>query len=198
MIESTLEEIWKDVVGYEGLYQVSNLGRVRSLDHMRRCKNHEYMQKGRILKNGFDRGKAYFRICLSKNGIVEYFTIHRLVAQTFIPNPENKPQVNHKDGNKLNNNVNNLEWATVSENIQHAYNTGLSKVTTDTKRKISKTMENRNCVEIIQYDVYGNFLSRWKSAHEIQRILGLNNANIIQVCKGTRKTAGGYVWKYAN
>ncbi|MEI3530091.1 MAG: NUMOD4 domain-containing protein [Bacilli bacterium] len=193
-----MKEIWKDVVGYEGLYRVSNLGRVKSLDCIRRCGNGECIQKGIVLKNGFDRGNNYFRTRLSKNGKVSDFLVHRLVAQTFIPNPENKPQVNHKDGNKLNNCVDNLEWATGSENIQHAYDTGLAKVTIETKKKIAKTMEDRNCIEIFQYNTDGKFLAKWKSAHEIQRMLGLNNANIIQVCKGTRKTAGGFIWKYSS
>lgn len=194
-----MEEIWKDIVGYEGLYQVSNLGRVKSLDHFRNTGlNRGYLQKGKILKPSMDMYRNYLRVQLSKKGKVVSIRIHRLVAQAFIPNPKNKPQVNHIDGNKLNNCVDNLEWVTIRENIQHAYDTGLAMVSEETKKKISETSLNRNCIEIIQYDKNGKFITKWKSAHEIQRELGLNNANIIQVCKGTRKTAGGYIWRYAN
>lgn len=109
-------EIWKDIPNYEGLYQISSYGRVKS-----------FYKKERILKPSIQhfkyKSKNYKRekIELSKNNIRKSFKIHRLVAQTFIPNPDNKPQVNHIDGNPLNNNVNNLEWCTNQENIIHSY-----------------------------------------------------------------------------
>jgi predicted XRE-type DNA-binding protein len=105
------KEIWKDVIGYEGLYQVSNLGRVKSL------------RKNLIMKL-CSANHGYLNVGLNKN-LKKSFYIHRLVAQAFIPNPENKPQVNHKDGNRLNNKVENLEWNTNYENMRHGYDTGL-------------------------------------------------------------------------
>ena len=110
-------EIWRDIAGYEGIYQVSTHGRVKNIR----------WSANRILK--INHGKrGYDCVHLCKEGIRKLFTIHVLVARTFIPNPENKPEVNHKDANKLNNNVENLEWVTRSENLRHAVQMGLRKV----------------------------------------------------------------------
>jgi hypothetical protein len=112
IIKNKMEkEIWKDVKGYEGLYQVSNLGRIKSI-----------IRKGKILSN---KSHRYISVIFYKNKLRKNIRVHRLVAGAFIPNPENKPQVNHIDGNKKNNNVNNLEWNTQLENIRHAYRTGI-------------------------------------------------------------------------
>ena len=120
-----MEEIWKDIKDYEGRYAVSNLGRIKS-----------YPKKGHghnsiILKSKLTKDGYYETALLSKGkgkNQYKYIRTHRIVAQAFIPNPENKPEINHKDGNKLNNNVDNLEWVTSSENQLHAYRTGLQKV----------------------------------------------------------------------
>src|SRR5699024_6100473 len=112
-------EIWKDINGYEGIYQVSSLGRVRSLDRTLLNKNNiEYKVKGKIRKISCT-GKGYQKIQLSKEGNSKNFSIHRLVAQAFIPNPENLPIVNHIDGNKTNNHIGNLEWVSSNENMNH-------------------------------------------------------------------------------
>ena len=114
-----MEEIWKDIEGYEGLYKVSNLGRIYS----------SYGQNKETCKLPILRGSisshGYRIVGLTKNKHVKSFFIHRLVAKAFIPNPENKPDINHIDGNKENNNINNLEWCTKSENTKHAHVTGL-------------------------------------------------------------------------
>ena len=109
-------EIWRDVVGYEGLYEVSNKGRVKTL-----LGKEEYILKISPNKNG------YYKTSLSKAGKATTCLVHVLVAKAFIPNVTGKPTVNHKDGNRLNNNVENLEWATYSENLQHSYDIGLRK-----------------------------------------------------------------------
>lgn len=114
-------EIWKDIEGYEGFYQISNLGRTRSVDRIDSSGNR---RKGRIRKPHFTKfGYALVNLC--KEGKVKHFLVHRLVAIAFIPNSENKEQVNHIDGNKKNNRLDNLEWATRSENVLHALDTGL-------------------------------------------------------------------------
>lgn len=109
-------EIWKDVIGYEGLYQVSNLGRVKSLVFSRE----KYLSPGKNVIHTKYGDAVYLFVPLSKNGVRKNGGIHRLVAQAFIPNPENKREVNHKDGNPSNNRVENLEWCTHRENILHS------------------------------------------------------------------------------
>ena len=117
-----MDEIWKDIKGYEGIYQVSNIGRVRSLDRWTEG-NKCMFKRGRIIKP-FDN-KGYNNTSLSRGGVDTTFATHRLVADAFIPNPDNLPCVNHKDGHKRNNVVDNLEWVTYSENTRHAIGLGL-------------------------------------------------------------------------
>lgn len=122
-----VKEHWRNVKGYEGMYQVSNLGRVKSLDRLIIDCNCKRVFKGKILKATNHNGKQpYLYVSLSKNGHVNKIFVHRLVTEAFIVNLESKSQVNHKDGNPLNNNVKNLEWATNAENTQHAYDTKLN------------------------------------------------------------------------
>ena len=164
-------EIWKDIKGYEGLYQVSNLGRVKSLNG--------YHRKEIILKLR-NNLYGYLTIGLSKNNISKRYKVHRLVAETFIPNPNNYEQVNHKDGNKLNNCIDNLEWCNRSYNMKHAYDNNLLE-----------------CRPVNQYDLKGNLIKKWKGSKYAMVELGIWNANIVNCCKGKRKSAGGYIWKYA-
>jgi hypothetical protein len=112
-----MKEIWKDIKNYEELYQISNFGRIK------RLKNNRTM-KEKILKPYINNG--YYKLLLYKKGISKRYSVSRLVSMNFIPNPKNKPQVNHIDGNKLNNKVDNLEWCTISENQKHAFKLGLN------------------------------------------------------------------------
>lgn len=161
-----MQEIWKDIKGYEGLYQVSNLGRVKSL------------KKSKIITPKLIH--SYFSVILYNKKNYKNFRIHRLVAQAFISNPNNYPQVNHIDGNKLNNVLENLEWCTQSHNMKEAYRIGLEK-----PQKI----------KVNQYDLFGNFIKTWDSIKNIE--IFYNNRHISDCCKGKRKTACGYIWKYA-
>lgn len=120
-----MEDFWKDIEGFEGLYQISNLGRVKSLSRMKKSKHGTmYMIKEKFLIHRKDK-YGYFKLILSNNGKQFNKFSHRLVAESFIPNINNKPCVNHIDGNKQNNSVENLEWCTNKENTQHALKTGL-------------------------------------------------------------------------
>ena len=124
--EQQNKEKWKVIPGYEGLYEISSLGRIKSLPRLRSGKTHNsksefyFMTKEKILKPQVG-GTGYYKISLYKNGIHKNHNLHRLIAEAFIPNPDNLPQVNHKDGNKKNYSLDNLEWCTLSENMRHAY-----------------------------------------------------------------------------
>ena len=123
-----MEEIWKPVIGYEGLYEVSNLGRVRSVDRLVKYSNGQiHLHKGRILSPGLVHKLGYLQVALCNNGKIKHKMVYRLVAEAFLPNPDNLPQVNHKDENPFNNCVDNLEWCTIEYNIN--YGTRIQKVT---------------------------------------------------------------------
>lgn len=173
-----MTEIWLPIEGYENLYEVSNLGRVRRLESVVNCKNGVTRKvSGKILKPGAVRG--YLRVELSKNDIVRRFLLHRLVATAFIPNPNNLPQVNHRDENKQNNSVENLEWCSAKENIN--YGTGI-------KRSSEKRSKPVLCVELNQI---------FPSLNEAARQLRLNVGNLGSVLTGRYKTTGGYHFEYA-
>ncbi len=130
-----MEEIWKDCIGYEGLYQVSDLGRVKSMERQSIGKNNSIrILKEKILECNVDE-KGYKFLHLWNKSVKKRITVHRLVAQHFIENPNGLPQVNHKDGVKSNNVVYNLEWCTSSQNIKHAYDTGLKFQSRESKNK---------------------------------------------------------------
>lgn len=113
------EEIWRPIVGYEGLYEVSSYGRVRSLDRYVKCDYERYrLHKGKVLSPAKDR-YGYLSVVLSCNGKHKTITVHRIVAQAFIPNPDNLPEINHRDEDKINNRVDNLEWCTAKYNMNY-------------------------------------------------------------------------------
>ncbi len=172
-------EIWKPIRGYEG-YEVSNLGRIKSLNY-----NHTGCEK--ILKPVND-GKGYLKVFLFKNGKRKNFQIHRLVAQTFIPNPDNKPCVNHIDCNPSNNCINNLEWCTYKENTQYALELGRMKCIENGKKR-SKPLIAINLTT-------GEKLV-FNSQIEASRQLNLSDSNINKVLKGKLKRTGNYTFKYA-
>lgn len=180
-----MEEIWKDIEGYEGLYQVSNFGNVRSIPRKGTYKTVH------ILKPGKTR-KGYFQVILTKNSIGKPFRIHRLVAKAFIPNLNNLPQVNHKDGNKLNNCVDNLEWCTNEYNMKESWRLGLRD------NIYKKGKENSRSVIINQYNFQGEFVKKWYCVRDIERELNFDNRNICACARHKRKSAYGFIWRYEN
>lgn len=177
-------EIWKDVTNYEGLYMISSYGRLKSL---KRNTAHERIMKPRVGKDG------YYYCGLTKNGITKSKKIHRLVAMSFLYNVDNLPQVNHIDGCKTNNVLDNLEFCTASYNCKHAYKLGLNK-----QWMTGKT--GKDCPfskKIYQFDLDGKFLKEWDSISDVSRALGIPVAHLVRVCKGQRKTTRGFIWKYA-
>ena len=177
-------EIWKDIKGFEEFYQVSSYGQVKSLERFfpagRGYK--ERLKKERILKQG-KASSGYENVVLCKEEKKQTFTVHRLVAETFIPNPENKKEVNHIDGDKTNNRVENLEWNTRSENALHAYKINLQSAP---KKKVD------------QFDKNGNFINSYDSLTEASKEMKVPLKSISNNLRGRYKSAGGYVWKYAN
>lgn len=198
MLKIRDDEIFIDISGYEGLYQVSNLGRIKRLDKILTIndykKNRIYnrKEKGAIIKPFLDNN-GYLTVTLSKEGKCNSRKIHRLVAEMFISNPKKLPQVNHKDGNKYNNKVENLEWCSCKENILHAWKNGLTTVNKNAK-KIGKERNRKR--KIKQYDIKDNFIKEWESAAEAGRQLNILRQTISNACRGKQKTAGGYVWRY--
>jgi hypothetical protein len=176
-------EVWKDIDNYKGHYQVSNLNKVRSLDRL--CVNR--YRKGAILK--LDLYSDYARVTLTKNNIPKRFSVHRLMMIAFVPNPLNKPCINHIDGIPLNNGLSNLEWCTYSENAIHAYKTKLQipKRGADSVKSKVVCMIDINTNEV---------LNTYKSTVIAQDATGVYRTGIRNCCTGRVKTAGGYKWKY--
>ena len=169
-------EVWKDIVGFENRYMISNFGRVKSLKY-------RHHNKIEILKQENNRG--YKRICLfTKDGKKKHFSVHRLVAEAFIPKPNNYKEINHKDEDTTNNNVNNLEWC------NHTYNINYGTRTQKARLKRIKP--------IIQFDKENNFIKRFESITDAEKEIKGSRANIIACMKGKISTAYGYKWKYAD
>lgn len=189
-----MQEVWKDIPDYEGLYQVSNLGRIKSLEKKDKW---DRIYEEKILKPHKQhpkKGNQYVSIYLSKNGIKKRFFIHRLVMMCFSEQYDEKLQVNHKDGNKENNKLINLEWCTQSENIKHSYKVLGRKKPIGLKGVVGYA--NKTSKAVIQYDKFGNIVNKYGSANQASLITGIDYSTIKQVCRGVGKTAGGYIWKY--
>lgn len=175
-----MKEIWKEIDGYDGFYEISNLGR---------CKTHyalgsgKYTEEGRIIKP-VKCSNGYLEYQLRKDGKRKCHMAHRLVAQAFIPNPDNKEEVNHIDECITNNKVDNLEWVTPKENCNYG---------TRNKRSI----ENHKYNKIIQLTLEGEYIATHNDAKEASKVVGLTGSScIIRCCKGENKQSKGYKWMY--
>lgn len=175
------ENMWKDINGFEGLYQVSDTGEVKSLSRVKPNNRGTQQVNERILHKRTDKD-GYFAVCLSKDGKHYGKRVNRLVADAFIPNPENHPVVNHIDEDKQNNNVSNLEWCTVKHNTLHG--TG----------RIKTAMAQGRAVQKINLE--GDVVEEFYSTCNASTKTGIPQSNIYKACSGERHTAGGYKWRF--
>ena len=213
-----IKEVWRDIPNYEGLYQISNYGRVQSFERNG--------TKGGILKSAKTK-LGYMRVNLCKNNLHKSFSVHRLVALVFIPNPDNLPCVNHKDENKENNHVENLEFCSYIYNVNYgSRNERASKIlsekysgenhnwygkhhTEESKQKISEAHKGKKLTEetkqklkdyfskpILQYTKEGVFIKEWESGKQASEILNINYCGINNCCNGRTQSSGGFIWKY--
>lgn len=179
--------MWKWIPGYEEIYMANEQGKIYTCYHKR-------------LLTPYVGSDGYLRVNLSKKGKVKITMVHRIVAELFIPNPNNLPIVNHIDGNKSNPDISNLEWVTFSDNSYHAFAHGLAKISDKCKKAVSqiaaKNGAKTTSKSVDRLDLSGNYIDSFKSIREAERVTGINRANIGEVCRGKRKTAHGYKWRY--
>lgn len=168
-------EIYKDIPNYESLYQVSNLGNIKNIT------------TGKILKTFLNK-YGYLQVTLCKNNKTKLFRVHRLVASSFIDNPSNKTQVNHINGDKKDNRVDNLEWCTGSENIRHSYKNRLQIAKKGKNNTLSKP--------VYQYDLDGNFIKEWDSVGEISRNMNIRKQYISACCLNKINKTNGFIFRY--
>ena len=185
-----MSETWKDIVGYEGLYKISDLGRVLSVRFG--PKNHPSQFSEPKLMKLTKSSTGYLHVQLYKNGKSSTKLIHTLVATAFVDNPQNKPEINHIDGNKLNNTPSNLEWVTKSENLKHAARTGLRVNPNLGKFGIA----NHVSKPVLQYDITGNFIKKWDCQSDAARYYGIRSSDISHCATGRVKMAHNFIWVY--
>ncbi|MGN0558368.1 MAG: NUMOD4 domain-containing protein [Acutalibacteraceae bacterium] len=185
LLEEAVLEVWKDIDGYEELYQVSNTGKVRSLRYKNRDEVRELFLK--------PHNQGYLQVELHKNGKRKMFTVHRLVAMAFVDGYGEGKVVNHIDENKQNNVSTNLEWVSASQNVLHSISHRRSVKT----RNYPKFHARTDKQEVIQISLDGKVIKHWKSSIEVKEKLGYSDWSIKQCCRRKRKTAYGYRWQYA-
>ena len=175
-----MKEIWKDIPNYEGLYQASNLGRIRNA-------------RTNLIRKNVKSFGLYYTIILNVNGKQHLHLVHRLIAQTFIPNPDNKKEINHIDGNKHNNKIDNLEWVTRKENAIHSIKNGLQ-----TKEQLAKAVKSmiRSTQKPILQIKNGKVVAKYKSVREASRTIHCSPAGLSRCLNGKTNTVHGYQWRF--
>ena len=176
-----MEEIWKDINGFNGVYQISNFGKVKSNDQYVRNGVGIAVKHGKQITPNLSTS-GYYEVHLYRNQKRYVRMIHRLVAEHFIENPNDYPQVNHKDENRLNNNADNLEWCTAKYNSNYG------------NRSIKLSLSQPTRKTILQFDLDNNFIREWKSNKDIIRELKIYGA--LKCCKGQFSQSGGFIWKF--
>lgn len=193
-------ETWKQVKGYEGMYEISNLGRLKSVERKVKNKNGYRLIKEKMLKP-IKNNKGYYCYGLRNKTGLKMILLHRLLGEHFLDNKNNYPCINHKDGNKLNNHIDNLEWCCYKHNINEAYRLGLNDYTYHDNFKHDywkgKYGKEHNCSKpIFQYDKNGNFIKEWESITKASDETNINYCSISNNCRGKQKSAGGFVWMF--
>lgn len=191
-----MDEIWVDVPDYEQFYQVSNFGRIRSKTRIARNKNGNRIIQGKLLKPGLN-SRGYSRLNVKTNAIHKHFFIHRLVANIFVPNPQNKPHVNHLDSNPLNNHYKNLEWVSHLGNMHHAINKGRFDNHFKRLTALFKESNERRQKAVIGINKQTGVIVSFQSIQEAGRNFNNRAGDICRCCKGEKREVEGYVWEYA-
>lgn len=184
----SIQPKWKDIVGYENEYQINQFGEIRTLKDSPKLKKYD------VLKPQISKRNGYIYQMLYKNGKEKLLRVHRLVAMAFLPNPNNLPQVNHKDGNKQNNSVDNLEWCAQSDNMKHAYKNGLQIPSENQRKAIINTnkLKQKKVCQIKD----GEIINTFSGISEASRQTKISISCISRCCNLKRKSTNGYEWRF--
>lgn len=184
------EEIWRDIKGYEGLYQISSIGRVKRLEKIRR-NGRGYRKYKEQITDGYIDDVGYRYVILTKERKEKRFRLHRLVAEAFIPNPDNKPEIDHINTNRTDNRIENLRWVTRKENL----NNKITKIKMSHLPK-PKGKNHPRARKVQQFNIDGTFVKEYDCIKDAVVETNGSKAGIILCCQGKRKTSGGCLWKY--
>ena len=188
------KEVWKFINGYEGAYEVSNSGKVRSCNRTISCSNGRQLKRQGVILHPATNRDGYLQVALSKDNKLKSYLVHQLVGLAYIPNPENKYTLNHKDGIKANCAASNLEWATKAEQAQHSLRTGLRTMPNVWGGKTGGLHGAHK--PVYQCTLNGTVIRRFESIVEAGTAVSIHPSGITGVCRGKHKTAGGYKWKF--
>ena len=181
-------EEWRDIQGFEGYYQVSNMGRVKSVERTVWDSRGCYRTVSEKIRKGRKNIDGYLFLTLHKDGKKKHCRVNRLVAQAFLPNPDNLPEVNHKNEDKTDNRVENLEWCSHSYNINYGAR----------NKKAGKKIAEKRSKPVFSVDKESGLIMWWQSAKEAEKYTGIAQSSICACCKGRQKSAGGHIWFYAD
>lgn len=191
--------MWKEIPDTEGLYFASDKGEIKSADRMRKYCSHNktgyYLRSGKILRQALN-GHGYPVVSIAiPNKKTKVTAVHLLIAKTFIPNPDNLPQINHKDGNKTNNRIENLEWVSCKDNIIHAVKTGLNNGPKNPYWTGKEGSLHNRSIAVDMYDINGNYIKTFGSMRLAAKEMNCKDSHISQCVSGKRKSTGGFIWK---